>query len=212
MDITEIISFNGDVSTSDKKKVKSSNKIFTTLGASNHTNSEREVNDYYATDPVAIDLLFNEETFSNALEPSCGEGHLSERMIKLGCDVESSDLIDRGYGKVADFLQRTSWDGDIITNPPYKYAQDFIEHALEIIPEGRKVAMFLKIQFLEGKKRKEMFKKYPPKTIYVSSSRILCAKNADFVKMKKGGGSAVAYAWYVWVKGYTGDTVVKWIN
>ena len=212
MDITQIMSFDDDGDTIDKKEVKSSNKIFTTLGASSHTNEEREVNDYYATDPIAIDLLFNEEDFSNVLEPSCGEGHLSERMIELGCDVESYDLIDRGYGKVGDFLRRTSWDGDVITNPPYKYAQDFIEHALEIIPEGRKVAMFLKIQFLEGKKRKEMFKKYPPKTIYVSSSRILCAKNADFVKMKKGGGSAVAYAWYVWVKGYTGDTVIKWIN
>ena len=72
--------------------------------------------------------------------------------------------------------------------------------------------MFLKIQFLEGKARKELFKKYPPKIIYVSSSRILCAKNGDFEGMKKAGGSAVAYAWYVWVKGYSGITEVKWIN
>jgi len=30
--------------------------------------------------------------------------------------------------------------------------------------------------------------------------------------MKAGGGSAVAYAWFIWEKGYKGDTIVKWIN
>ena len=59
------------------------------------------------------------------------------------------------------------WDGDILTNPPYKYAKEFIEHAMTIIPDGRKVFMFLKLQFLEGKARGELFKKYPPRYVYV---------------------------------------------
>ena len=33
------------------------NSIFKTLGASNHTDKERENDDYYATDPIAIDVL-----------------------------------------------------------------------------------------------------------------------------------------------------------
>lgn len=85
-----------------------------------------------------------------------------------------------------------------------------MEHALDISSDGCKVAMFLKIQFLEGKARRELFKKYPPKTVYVSSSRLRCAMNGDFEKYAKS--TAVCYAWYVWVKGYTGDTVIKWIN
>ena len=64
---------------------------------------------------------------------------------------------------------------DIITNPPYKIAKEFVEHALEVITEGHKVAMFLKLTFLESKKRRELFEKYPPKVIYVSSSRLQCA-------------------------------------
>lgn len=103
-------------------------------------------------------------------------------------------------------------EGDIITNPPYKYAIDFIYKALSIIPDGHKVAMFLKIQFLEGKERKELFRVYPPKIVYVSSSRILCAKNGEFKKMISGGGSAVAYAWFLWEKGYNGETIIRWIN
>lgn len=55
------------------------------------------------------------------------------------------------------------FDGDIITNPPYGLATEFAEHAMNIITDGHKVAMFLKIQFLETQKRYELFKKYPPK-------------------------------------------------
>lgn len=192
-----------------------SNSVFKTLGASNHTDKERQNEDFYATDPVAAELLCDVEKFShNIWEPACGMGHLSEVFKKNGYNVRSSDLIDRGYGDVQDFLGMDvqEWNGDIITNPPYKFATQFIHRALSIIPYGRKVAMFLKVQFLEGKARRGLFDKFPPKTIYVSSSRILCAKNAEFDKMRAGGGSAVAYAWFVWEKGFKGDTIVKWIN
>lgn len=201
----------------EKDWIGNYNSIFKTLGASNHTDKEREVNDYYATDPIAIDALINDgkaEISNNVWECSCGEGHLSKRLLDYGYNVTSTDLIDRGFGTGGvNFLEtNTIFNGDIITNPPYKYAVKFIEHALDIIPRGNKVFMFLKLQFLEGKSRKELFKKYPPKCIYVSSSRILCAKNGDFEGMKKSGGSAVAYAWYEWEKGYTGDTIIKWVN
>lgn len=66
--------------------------------------------------------------------------------------------------------------------------------------------MFLKVQFLEGKRRKKLFAKFPPKTVWVSSSRIQCGKNGEFKD------SMVAYAWYIWEKGYKGETIVKWFN
>ena len=191
------------------------NSIFKTLGASNHTDKEREQDDFYATEPKAIDVLCEVEKFDGQIwECACGEGHLSERLKEHGYDVISSDLIDRGYGTGGiDFLKiNEQFNGNIITNPPYKYAKEFIEKALEIIPEGKKVAMFLKVQFLEGKARKAMFEKYPPKVVHVSSSRLLCAKNAKFDDMIAGGGSAVAYCWYIWEKGYTGDTKLDWVN
>ena len=109
-----------------------------------------------------------------------------------------------------DFLKYNGkWGGDIITNPPYKDALQFIQKALEITTVGNKTAMFLKLTFLEGKARKKFFLDNPPKTVYVSSSRLNCAKNGEF---EKDPSSAIAYAWYIWEKGYTGDTVIKWIN
>jgi hypothetical protein len=103
-----------------------------------------------------------------------------------------------------------SFQGDVITNPPYSMCNEFIERSLTLIPTGNRVAMFMGIQFIEGKKRKEFLKKYPIKTIYVSSSRLNCAKNGDFEKYK--ANSARCYAWFIWEKGYTGTTELKWFN
>lgn len=192
-----------------------SKSIYTTLGASNHTDKVREINDYYATEPKAAELLLKVEDFApNIWECACGECHLSKVFEAHGYNVKSTDLIyrDGGMSETFDFLAESksnSWNGSIITNPPYKYAYEFVEKALDTVTTGNKVAMFLKLQFLEGKKRRKLFDNTPPQTIYVSSSRLLCAKNGDF---ESTTSSAVAYAWYVWQKGYKGNTIVKWIN
>ena len=189
--------------------------IFMMLGASNHTSEERQSEDYYATDPVAAELLLKEETFDKDVwECACGEMHLSGVFERYGYNVRSSDIIDRCGNEIYDFLSlgNLSWKGDIVTNPPYRLALEFIYKALQIIPHGNKVAMFLPLRFMEGKERKILFTRFPPRIVYVSSSRILCAKNGDFAKMLVAGGSAVAYAWFVWVKGCKLPTTVKWIN
>lgn len=185
---------------------------FVTIGATGHSDKEREANDYYATHPDNTEWLMRLERFSDRIwEPACGEGHISEVLKAYGHDVRNTDLIDRGYGEGGvDFLMQTErWEGDIITNPPYSYATEFVEKALQLIQDRHKVAMFLKLTFLEGKRRKELFRDFPPKTIWVSSSRAICAKCGRFDEMK---GSAMAFAWFVWQKGYCGDTVVRWFN
>ena len=89
---------------------------FVTLGASNHTDKEREWHDFYATDTMPK-------------ECTC-----------------------------------------IITNPPYKYATEFVRHALDLLPEDGWCIMFLKTTFLEGQKRwKEIYSSAPPSTFYNSA-------------------------------------------
>lgn len=189
--------------------------LFVTLGASNHTDGSRAEYDYYATDPIALELLLEREEFNHHVwECACGEGHLSRVLEEHGYDVLSTDIIDRGFGnECLDFMKYDGvFDGDIITNPPYKYAKEFAEHAIECVKEGNHVVMFLKIQFLEGKSRRQLFDKYPPKLIYVASGRINCCKNGDFSKKQRDNNSAQAYAWFIWEKGYTGEPIVRWFN
>ena len=199
--------------------MRNKQSVFVCNGASNHSAQQRELHDFYATEPYAAELLLEQETFKRGIwECACGAGHLSKVFQKHGYITISTDLVDRGYGiggvnfltvpKGRFNLSQT----DIVTNPPYSLAQEFIEHAFELLPVGGKCAMFLKLTFMESKSRKALFTKFPPYRIYVSSSRLQCAKNGDFEAYKNGVGTAVAYGWYVWVKGYNGDTVVKWIN
>lgn len=199
----------------DKKKdwKGNSKSTYSMLGASNHSDNIRELNDFYATDPTAVEeLLKNEEFSKNILEPCCGMGHISKVLINKGYNVTSSDLIDRGFGKVGvDFITGyDKFDGDIITNPPYRYVSDFVLKALSIIPTGNKVAMLLKMQTLESQERYDkIFSKYPPKEILVFVKRTLCAMNGDFNKYKS---SAACYAWFIWEKGFNGSPIIKWIN
>ena len=196
------------------------NSIFKTLGASSHTDEERQPDDFYATDPIAIDLLLTKERPScDIWECACGAGHLSQRLIEHGYIVYASDVKDRGlpFTAIEDFLKSSSLpigfeECDILTNPPYKYAKEFILKSLELLAQGHKCYMLLKLTFLEGKARyRDLFSRFPPKSVYVFTDRLMCAKNGDFERMKAGGGSAVAYAWFVWEKGYTRPTQIDWI-
>ena len=185
--------------------------VFSVIGASNHSLTDRVENDYYATPTEATEMLLKLEKFSkNILEPACGQGHISKVLEKNGYEVESTDLVNRGYGKGGcDFLKCTAMnlDCDIITNPPYRYAQEFVEKAMDVVSHGHKVAMFLKQTFLEGKNRRQMFEQYPPKVVYVSSSRLTCGRNGE-----EWPPSSICYAWFVWVKGFKGDPIIKWFN
>lgn len=193
-----------------------SKSTFVTLGASSHSDGEREINDFYSTDPNTLKIFLNKlkedsiELHSEIWECACGMGHLSKVLIDEFYDVYSTDLIDRGFGECnVDFLNtKIDWGGDILTNPPYKYAKEFVEHSMDILQNGKYCIMLLKIQFLEGQARRKLFDKYPPKYVYVNSARQTCYINGD---MSKKMSSASCYCWFIWEKGFIGETIIRWI-
>ena len=166
-----------------------SKKVFATLGSSNHVPEEREAFDYYATDPKAVEMLLELEQFAPVIwEPACGEGHISKVLQAHGYQVISTDLVYRGFGdpEPLDFLKETldGFEGDIITNPPYSTGLEFVQRALESVRPGGKVAMFLKVQFLEGQKRGAFFKDTPPRySLHILVPRLACYKNGDMSRL-----------------------------
>ena len=200
----------------DKDWTGNKSTTFAQLGASNHSDVEREANDFYATDPNTLEILLsklykdNIKLHDTIIEPCCGMGHLSKVLEGYGYKVYSYDLVDRGYGTTGvDFLKQ-NFTGmfDILTNPPYKYAQEFVEHSIDMLENGCYCIMLLKIQFLEGQARRKLFDKHPPKYIYVNSTRQTCYINGD---MSKKMSSASCYCWFVWEKGYTGEPIIRWV-
>lgn len=176
---------------------------------SSRLNGEREKNDFYPTPPyVVLELLKREVFTGNVWECACGEGDISNVLIENKFEVISSDIIDRGYGFQADFLQSNNIYADnIITNPPYQNALDFILKAKQ--QANSKIAFFLKTTWLESEKRYDMFQdnEFPLKVVYQFSKRVSLYKQGE--KLKNSG--MIAYAWYVWDKEHKGKPTIEWI-
>ena len=158
-------------------KLKTVEKKITLAGgkiAGGNPEHGRVENDYYATNPKAVEMLFEryEVRGNTFLEPCVGGGHIAKAVDKLiGDKLEETtylDIVDRGYPNtiVKDFLQyKTNKRYDIIiSNPPYSLAQEFIEKSLSLLSSKGHCIMFLKLQFLEGAKRKEFLKNIHPNT------------------------------------------------
>lgn len=171
------------------------------------TSPGRREHDFYPTPKVATNGLLSVESFTGTVwEPACGDGAISRVLEDSFYDVHSSDLIDRGYGEAGvDFLQTSRRTGNVITNPPYCLAEEFVTHALSVA--DNKVAMLLKLAFLEGGKRRRMFETTPLKTVHVFSKRLCMTRNGE----PQRGGGMIAFAWFVWDKSYKGKPTIGWI-
>ena len=169
-------------------------------------------------------------------EPStyCWTIRISKCLTVCGSRHAAADVCQSGWkSAVTTLYQQTLWIADmvrggvnffdqkqmpdrctaIVTNPPYKFATEYVLHALRLLPTDGLLCLFLKTTFAEGKERyQRIFGVTPPALVLQCSERVLCARNADFDGMIAGGGSAVSYAWWVWRKGYKGDTTLDWIN
>ena len=200
-----------------EKKVLSGGKL-----AGGNPENGRVENDYYATNPKAVTMLLNEYDFhaNTILEPCVGGGHIVNAVNDFFVnkrDITCLDLVDRGYPNtiVQDFL---TWETDkqfegIITNTPFSLAQEFIEKGMELLTDDGQMAMFLKIQFLEGAKRKEFFEKYPPKYIYVFRNRMATWNNGNEVDPNTGKrwATTMCHAWFIWEKGSKTEPIIRWL-
>lgn len=166
--------------------------------------------DYYATPSECTRaLLAKEEIIYPALEPACGEGHIAKL---LEGEVTATDLINRGYGAGGvDFLTHGFPKyPTVITNPPFSLFTDFVIRGLEIATH--KLILFGKLNMLEGQKRAAILEHSPLKTVYVFKARQSPWRNGSPVDENgKPWASTMAFAWFVWEKGYENKPNIQWI-
>lgn len=187
------------------------------MGITNRRIAAPEGIDFYPTDdPYATEIFLKYEKFEGAVwECACGDGQMSFVLEDAGLDVLSSDANDHGYGGIVDFLKSKFRADNIVTNPPYILAEDFVEHALKLA--NKKVAMLLRLGFAEGGDRYDwLYSKTPPSRMYIFSSRLTFYKrtvirnHAIRPELKKGG--TTAYMWLVWqLDDKSGKTEVIWL-
>lgn len=142
-------------------------------------------------------------------EPASGNGAMAKVIEDYYPDVIASDIQEECYGESnVDFLDITNFKVDnIITNPPYKLAQEFVNKALELT--NSKVAMLLKLTFLESTKRHKWWKTVPLRKVWVFSRRVTMY---PYGTEKPKNSGTITYAWFLWEHNYTDEPVIGWIE
>lgn len=166
--------------------------------------------DFFPTPPWATRALFRHvlpvlgiEALARVWEPACGEGHMAAVIAEFASmPVIATDIFDYGYGTApVDFLDQLApphaddvdW---IITNPPFRPADQFALRALDLAKVG--VALLLRTQWLESEDRyRSIFRDRPP---------TLFAPFVERVAMLRGrwdpdASTATSYSWFVWLRG-----------
>lgn len=172
--------------------------------------------DFYASPPeAAYALLSVEQSYlpKSLWEPACGDGALVNPLRSAGYTVIATDLVDRGCpvsDAGCDFLL---FDlgidvGGIVTNPPFKLAQEFAERALDYAPY---VALLLRLAFLESEVRRPFFERHPPAAIHVFSQRLPMMHRHGY-DGPRHSNSGMAFAWFVWDAARGGRREISWIS
>jgi len=189
--------------------VKTSTKRAQSIVGTNNDGG-RPANDFYPTPPEATRALLNVEKFFGGIwECACGDGAMSRVLAESGYSVMCSDIDPRGVWKFLPPIDFLSTDAllrpNVVTNPPFRLSRQFAQHALDLGAE--KVALLNKLIFLEGQERAAWLATSPLKTVWVFSKRLQLTRNGQ--KMDNGG--MIAFAWFVWERGYTGRPMIGWI-
>jgi hypothetical protein len=179
-----------------------------------HTLAERG-DDAYMTPPIATEALLRHVELPRRLwEPACGDGTgIVDPLRVHGHQVLGSDLVD--YGRPDCFWRRDFLfepkvpDGceAIITNPPLKLGEQFIEHALDLCPL---VIMLLRLAFLEPERRCVLLEERGLARILAFRKRLPMMHREGWEGKK--GNSGMAFAWFVWDRSHVGPATIERIS
>jgi hypothetical protein len=185
----------------------------TTGGNRAHALKHRR-DDLYETPPEAVEALLRIEQLPHRLwEPACGRGAIVNVLRAAGHECIGSDLVDYGdptHFYRRDFLmERKAPDGceAIVTNPPFKLAQQFVEHALDLCP---RVVMLLRWAFMESDRRTSILEDRGLARIHVFRKRLPMMHRAEWEGPR--ASSSMTFAWFCWDRAHHGPPIVHRIS
>jgi hypothetical protein len=176
-----------------------------------HPHAERGL-DLYETPAVAVEALLRVEKIPHRVwECAAGRGAIVRVLRERGHGVIASDIHNYGFPLdfVGDFLQAQELVGCncILTNPPFKIAAQFVEHALRLSPL---VIMLLRLAFMESERRCPILEGVGLARIHTFRKRLPMMHRAGWEGRKASSG--MAFAWFVWDRAHKGSTTIDRIS
>ncbi len=179
---------------------------------------ERDTLDWYVEPPECSAALFQLEEFKGTVwDPACGLGRIVEQARLAGLEAFGSDIVARSplCDAESDFLDTTFKPAfeNIVMNPPFGCAEEFVRKAIEIVPCGGKVAVILPLVWVSGfSKKRDWLPDSPLKTLYPISPRPSMPPGKVIEAGIKPGNGTKDFAWLVWESGYSGEASVRFMN
>jgi hypothetical protein len=182
-------------------------------GSGTHPHAQRGA-DMYETPPVAVEALLRAEKLPHVVwEPAAGRGAIVNVLRAAGHSVIASDLIDYGVAAIQggrDFLKETAAPAGcdtIITNPPFRIAQDFVEHALDLVPS---VILLLRLAFLESERRSGILDGGKLARVHVFKNRLPMMHRSGWQGPR--ASSAIAFGWFIWSRAHSGPATIDRVS
>src|SRR5262249_39221305 len=183
--------------------------------AQRHSHVERG-HDLYETPAVAVEALLRVLALpSGAIwESACGRGAIANVLRDHGHSVVCTDLVDYAADPAAiygvDFLKTTELPPGvtcILTNPPFKLANQFIAHALGL---SARVIMLGRLALLESERRSSVLEGRGLRRVFVFRKRLPMMHRDQWAGRKANSG--MAFAWFDWQRGYVGEPQLRRIS
>jgi hypothetical protein len=165
--------------------------------------------DCYSTPAVAIEALLKVESLPHYIwEPAAGRGNIVVALRDADYSVIASDIwhYDFPLDFEADFLDQVRAPADtelILTNPPYRFATEFVDHALTLCP---RVIMLCRLAFLESEVRTRILDAGTLTAVHVFKKRLPMMHREGWAG--KRASSAMPFAWFVWDRNHCGPATV----
>lgn len=173
--------------------------------------------DLYQSPPEAVRALMRAERLPHRIwEPACGPGAIVRVLRDAGHEVVATDLVDYQWPG----QNFTGWDfliprpapavDAIVTNPPFKLAQAFVERSIELAPL---VVMLLRLAFIESERRSPILDGGKLARVHVFRNRLpMMHREGRGKEVAKVNSQAIAFAWFVWDRDHTGPTELRRIS
>jgi hypothetical protein len=178
---------------------------------------DRDVDDYYVEEDWCSARLFEQEHFQGSiLDPACGSGRIVNNARLAGYQAFGTDLKIRSKFcmQAIDFMLPTplpkSYFQNIVCNPPFRIAIEFLKLALERYQS--KMAIILPLSYLAGDQRTRWLENSELRRVLVFTPRPSMPPGLLVEQGFEAGGGKPDYAFYVFEKGYCGNPELGWVR
>jgi len=173
----------------------------------------RDAHDFYIEPHWTSHRLFDVEPFRGEVtDPAAGSGRIVQAAEAAGLRARGYDIVDRGphLAGVQDFMAAGRSYVNIVTNPPFGIADEFVARAIELA--AGKVAALLPLTWMSGSKRSRWLEQAGLARVWVLTPRPSMPPGIVVLNGLRPGQGTKDFGWFVFDQSWVGPPQLRWLH